>query len=438
MRRGRHADVTRMNVEPPIARTRRALFPGAPVDAPVELVPPPDVAWSPRRWSILVGIAFTPAMLLALEGVLSFPLYHLVMLVGSERIAGQLLLGWIVVAALLGACGAVAWAILVAANGWRLGDGPRIRWDDWARDRGLERTSVEAIARFDVPMLSCTRVGRQTGIRGWRNRLPGLPFTRCMATRHVFVGDLGEPGERVVAGAMRWVRTPSDDEWARTIRGCFAAVELPEEVEEAFPASRLVRLVRSLRSPAGEAELSWSARDLSFESTDLHETARIEVTGGDDIGWRRLFDTTLVAALAHDLDVEFQQRGRWLVVVAPARDWWRPSARSARMDTLCAAARMLERRFTQEAITMSIANRHKAAADRATRHATRVDRHVSRERARDLEMGPEQLFAELARFTSAEEVESVRAKVDSGEFPLDWLDDLVHHRRAAFWRGNAA
>jgi len=56
---------------------------------------------------------------------------------------------------------------------------------------------------------------------------------------------------------------------------------------------------------------------------------------------------------------------------------------------------------------------------------------LDRERARDLARTPEQLFTQLAMYTTADEVRRVRGLIDSGQFPLDHLDDLVHHRRAA-------
>jgi hypothetical protein len=73
------------------------------------------------------------------------------------------------------------------------------------------------------------------------------------------------------------------------------------------------------------------------------------------------------------------------------------------------------------------------AADADVEPGLTVGSALGRARRRDLALGPEELFAELARYTSATEVASVRAAVDAGRFPLSSLDDLVHHRRAAFW-----
>ena len=72
------------------------------------------------------------------------------------------------------------------------------------------------------------------------------------------------------------------------------------------------------------------------------------------------------------------------------------------------------------------------------RRAATASRHVARERARDLQMAPQELLAELARYVDADELALVQARLDSGQLPLEWLDDLVHHRRAAFWSDDAA
>jgi hypothetical protein len=59
--------------------------------------------------------------------------------------------------------------------------------------------------------------------------------------------------------------------------------------------------------------------------------------------------------------------------------------------------------------------------------------HLARERARDLSMSIEAQSAELARYTSTDEVAHVRAELELDELRADWLHDLRHHRREAFW-----
>ena len=131
--------------------------------------------------------------------------------------------------------------------------------------------------------------------------------------------------------------------------------------------------------------------------------------------------------LADGIDVEWYQQGEALVLLLPTRTDVR-EVDPVRMDTLVVAAVALERRVATIAGNGRALPPATAATHGSGRSGTR-DRaraHLARERSNDLALDPESLFAELARFTSAAEVAAVRARVDAGQFPLEWLDDLVH------------
>jgi hypothetical protein len=63
---------------------------------------------------------------------------------------------------------------------------------------------------------------------------------------------------------------------------------------------------------------------------------------------------------------------------------------------------------------------------------------IDEERRRDLRRSPDELFAQLERYASADEVARVRRLVREGRFRVDHLDDLVHHRRVAWLDEHAA
>jgi hypothetical protein len=412
--------MVRSMYEQPIPRTRHELFPEAISDAPLRLVAPPKVGWSPRVWSTIVSCSFIPGALLLVEAYLHLPLFRILRAATNERTAAYVEGAWLVTSITLAVAFGLGWWVLVLANGWRQQDGPRVDWTTWAGERGFEPAAVAELERLDAPMFANTR--RRNG-RWWSLR-----------PKHLYMGRLDGMDGPALVGAARWVRrvpgSRTDD--VRRVRACFVAVNLGPDVAAEYPGSRMVRVVRSLHAPAAEGEEP-RERELVFEATELHETACVWVAGGDDLEWRALFDTTLVAALSYDLDIEFQQHGSTLVVATQARDWWRRSARAGRMDTLCAAARLLAHRFEQQTQLAIAGHRADEAHQAGARRQQRVGTYLDRERARDLELDPDALFEELGRYTSAEEVADVRAKVDAGEFPLEWLDDLVYHRRAAFW-----
>ncbi len=137
----------------------------------------------------------------------------------------------------------------------------------------------------------------------------------------------------------------------------------------------------------------------------------------------------LVTAGIH---VEWIQHGDALLLHTPAPMQSIAQPEAHRLDALCVAAAAIERRFATiaghgRALPVAVPEREYVQI------AAMGSRHLKRERARDLAMSIEEQLEELGRYTTPDEVAHVRAKLELGELRADWLHDLRHHRREAFW-----
>ncbi|MCW2927681.1 MAG: hypothetical protein JWM86_1649 [Thermoleophilia bacterium] len=278
--------------------------------------------------------------------------------------------------------------------------------DAWAARRGLIASSARPT---DLP-------GYLQGAMSHEQRSP-------MAW-HAVVGQRRLP---VRLAAIRF--GGSEDE---PVRAAYVAeVRLPPGTAARFPASRLERRARV-------TPIDWSpaaGQALRLESGRLARECSLVVRDGLELDWRQLFDPALVSLLDEAIDVEWCQVGEELLLLHPVRMSDLGQVDPEVIDTICVAAVAIERRIA----TMLGAGRAvPPASPRPDSPAllapgNRSRRYVANARARDLLLGPEQLLGELARYTTAAEVTRVRAAIEAGSFPLSSLDDLVHHRRAAFW-----
>ncbi len=274
-------------------------------------------------------------------------------------------------------------------------------WDHWALVRG----GVRAQALPDDPVLASGRLDRRAG----------------MAPSYLLVA-----GQRNIDLHVASMTVHSE---GATHHGAYVAlVTLPEAVAARFPASSFVR-----RAGTGLLGVEHAVGDrLDLESIRMYEDARLHVSGGSELDWRAFMDPALVDLLAEGIHGEWVQRGRRLLLHSPAPMDSVRRPEPARLDALAVAAVAIERRFAKVAGD-GFAVPAVASSLRSARRSEARGRHLSRERARDLSMNIEEQFAELGRYTSAEEVELVRRRIDAGQFRVDHLDDLIHHRRAAFW-----
>ena len=276
-----------------------------------------------------------------------------------------------------------------------------LRWEGWARARGGRRTAE-------------------------------LPPSQLLDDDHVELPSGGVPSYRLLVGRrhvpMHVASLSVRDDMA-THHGAYVAhVQLPDEVADRFPASSLVR-----RRSLGLADKApWAGHLLELESIRLVDDARLLVTGGDELDWRALMDPALIDLLAEGIHVEWVQRGTSLLLHSPATMTAVRQPEAARLDALAVAAAAIERRMA------TIAGDGRAVEPAVPPYDQRVHRamskrHLHRARQADLAMTIDEQFEELAKYTSADEVERVRAAIDAGTFRVDHLDDLIHHRRASMW-----
>ncbi|MCW2922786.1 MAG: hypothetical protein JWM98_190 [Thermoleophilia bacterium] len=363
-----------------LPRTIRGLYPNARTRARLRVVSPDREVL--RVWERLL-VLWQPSRILVAASL------------GAGALAGSLLGGgeWtmrLAGAGLATCTGAVASRIF----GRLLRSG---RWRAWARQRGA---ILDELPQVELP-------------RGWT-------FGRHAAAWHVTLGDRRRINVHLVAAP----------DVGRNGRRLYAVVlQLPPGAGEVFPASSFQRRHRETRVD----ELLASGTLLELESERLVREGELLVRGGDAVDWRQLFDPALVDLLASGIDVEWVQEGEVLVLTLPVRERALSTPDAARLDTLAVAAVAFERRIASilgdgRAVEPAVVPRPGSST-----RAAREQRYLTRERARDLALDPEALFLELSRYTTATEVAQVRARVDAGEFPLEYLDDLVHHRRAAFW-----
>lgn len=302
---------------------------------------------------------------------------------------------------------------------------------EWARAVGFTAAPVTMVDEVQVPELR----------RVWE------ASTR---SGHLLHGVLGPDRIPAVAGGVHVMGRDSDgDPVVVHSTGPFVAVPLPADVAALLPSSRFVRRTRRADERALLRRLR-GGRAMRLESIHLEEAGDLQVSGGDELTWHMAFDPPTVAALAWDLDVEWTHAAGWLVVRihGRAKEIVDPRVDVRLLDTLCAGAVLLERRFRAAAsstlgrriapasLPASFAGPAGAPSGARVRDAAA---HLRRERQRDLALSIEEQLVELGRFTSDEEVERVRAALADGSFRVDHLDDLVHHRRARFWGvGDAA
>jgi hypothetical protein len=274
-------------------------------------------------------------------------------------------------------------------------------WDRWARARG----GIAADSLPEHPTIAEDRIDRSGG---------------SMPTYYLQVGP------RRVRVHLAAVAVGSE---LATHHGAYVAlVQLPAAVAQRFPGSSFVhRSGRALTDSTARR-----GRPLALESTALHDGAQLVVVGGDELDWRRLMDPALMDLVTAGIHVEWIQQGDVLLLHTPAPMQSIAQPEAHRLDALCVAAAAIERRFATiagdgRALPVAVPEREHVQV------AAMGSRHLKRERARDLAMSIEEQLLELGRYTTPEEVARVRAGLDSGQFRADWLDDLLHHRRAAFW-----
>lgn len=293
---------------------------------------------------------------------------------------------------------------------------------EWARGAGFTAAPIATLDEVVVPELR--RVQEASTRSG-----------------HLLQGLLGPDRVPAIAGGVHVMGRDSDgDPVVVASTGPFVAVPLPDDVAALLPSSRFVRRSRRADERVLLRRLR-GGRGMRLESIRLDEAGDLQVSGGDELTWRMAFDPPAVAALSWDLDVEWTHEAGWLVVRihGRAKEIVDPLVDVRLLDTLCAGAVLLERRF-RAAASSTLGRRIPpapvppllaASYSRARAHKAAV--HLRRERRRDLALSIDEQLVELGRFTSVGEVERVRAALDDGSFRVDHLDDLIHHRRARFW-----
>lgn len=300
---------------------------------------------------------------------------------------------------------------------------------------GSSASRVATAALFRVSP-AWTRWNQWARARGWV-RAEGPPVDPLLDERRVVMSRDATPSYRTVVGARSVPVHAASVELcgdAATHHGAYVMqVALPPEVAARFPGSSLVR-----RSGLGLLDSDdRGGRRLELESIRLNDDAVLRTDGGDALDWRALLDAALVDLLADGIHVEWVQRGATLLLHSPAPVGSFHVPEPARMDALAVAAVAIEHRMA----TIAGDGRPVAPARAdwlAERAGARRQRHLRSSRRRDLAMSIEEQFAELERYTTAEEVLRVRAAIDAGRFRVDQLDDLIHHRRAAFWGASDA
>jgi hypothetical protein len=234
----------------------------------------------------------------------------------------------------------------------------------------------------------------------------------------------GAVGVRRIEVEFQRHRFPTDDDSTTSYH---MRVRLPDGASE-FAGSSFIarsRYYGSMRDTGGER--------LALESQELHDKFSIHVQGGDPLAWRQVFDPTLVQYLSTLHSVEWNHSGGEILLRATLNTRFDRVINVVELDQMAALAAAFEARIALVAGGGAYLPAMEVVPRRSMfkrHHLTNDERVVATMRHRDLQRSPEELFAELALLTSAAEVEEVRAKGDSGEFPIDWLDDLVHHRRA--------
>jgi hypothetical protein len=306
----------------------------------------------------------------------------------------------------------------------------------------LVTTSIASLAfgvaprTFTFPLLVAVGLGiawsrwPRGDARAWREwaRWRGIRVVEEGRFSRTYEAAVGPRKVRVQI-EVRTEQTPSvdsDSEQRWTYR---CRVALPHGTAAALPASSLTRRGTGVALDGQVRD----GRRLRFESSQLDRDARCTVAGGDDLDWYRLLDPALLDLLAQLPGIGWVQQGSDLLVGTEVRrrDLERPA--EALLDSMCVLVVALEQRVARivgGGRPAAVASAGLAGAQSGS------DRYLRQMRARDLAMTIEEQFAELARYTSAEEVERVRAAIDAGTFRVDQLDDLIHHRRARMWQAD--
>lgn len=386
----------------------RVLFPAGRRRGLLQPYAPDDGAWARRM---------TRDLLLALGSILSL---------------GGMLVLWVVLEVLdngvvvplvvwIGSLAALALGGLLSYSYRPRGRRPR-PIAEWARGAGFTSAPIATLDQVDVPEL---RRVREASTR----------------SGHLLQGLLGPDRIPAIAGGVHVMGLDSDgDPVVVASTGPFVAVPLPDDVAALLPSSRFVRRTRRADERVLLRRLR-GGRGMRLESIRLDEAGDLQVCGGDELTWRMAFDPPAVAALSWDLDVEWTHEAGWLVVRihGRAKEIVDPHVDVRLLDTLCVGAVLLEQRF-RAAASSTLGRRippapvpASLAASYSRARARRAEAHLRRERRRDLAMSIDEQLVELGRFTSAAEVERVRAALDDGSFRAEHLDDLIHHRRARFW-----
>lgn len=310
------------------APTLRDLYPDATVEAVLRTHRPPRLGLPARSWSNLVR-SLAGLVVLILVGVW---LLGLVVDPGTmNRWFGgsgvvtydgdgdpNTLDGTWLKRAIWGtaAIAASAYALLRMAlkPPWRLDR--RVGWRRWAEERGFSTSSMHPDAADCFPPL---RAGRDRDWTGpWRGRIG----------RH-----------EALVGATAW--TTGHGRSTERHHALFTLVRLDRCFGEEFPATSVTHLLRGF-TDFDLALDPFESTELRLESIDVDFNCEIRVMGDvDDPRWRQLFDAPLVAALADVIDVQWCQRGRWLLCCAGGRR--HGSAPVETLDTMCAGAEFVAR-----------------------------------------------------------------------------------------------